>query len=75
MKIKEHQAISTSIFFTLVAICLKLKDELMYFTASLHLNVKQCREYMQEGERKVEATDFTRFHITLRKEIRSDRTS
>ena len=62
-------------YFTLVAICLKLEGEFMCLTASLHLNVKQCREYMQEGERKVEATGSTRFHITLWNKVASDRTS
>ena len=62
-------------FFTLVGICSKLNDELMYLTASLHLNVKQCREYMQEGERKVEATGSTRFHNTLWNKIGSNGTT
>ena len=75
LKIKEHEAISTSIFFNLVAICLKLNDEIIYLTASLHLNDKKCREYMQDGEQKVEATDSTRFHNTLWNKIGSDRTS
>ena len=74
MKIKKHQAISIN-FFTLIAICLKLIDEFMCLTASLHLNVKQGREHMQEGERKVEATGSTRFHITLWNKIGSDRAS
>ena len=60
--------------FFLVAIHLKLNDELMCFTAS-NLNAKCSREYMQEGERKVEATGSTRFHNTLWKKIGSDRTS
>ena len=72
LKIKGHWAIST-IFSTLVAKGLKLKDDLMCLTASLKL--KQCREYMQEGGRKVEATSSTRFHITLWNIIGSDQTS
>ena len=59
----------------LVALRLKLNDELMCLTASLNLNAKQCREYMNEGERKVEATSSTRFHNTLSNKIGSDRTS
>ena len=55
------------IFFTLVAKCFKPNDEFMLPTASLHLNVKQCQEYMQEGERKLEATVSAHFHNTLRK--------
>ena len=39
MKIKEHEAKST-IFFTLVAICLNVNDELMCLTASVNLNTK-----------------------------------
>ena len=74
MKIKENEAIST-IFLNLVAICLKLNDELKCFTASLSLNAKYCRVYMQDGGQKVEATVSTRFHNTLWNKIGSDRTS
>ena len=52
MKIKEHEAISTSIFFNLVAISLKLIDGFTYLTASFNLNTKKCRDYLQEGDRK-----------------------
>ena len=72
MKIEEHEAISTSIFFTLVALCLKLNDELMCLTASPNLNIKQCGEYMQEGQRKIEATGSSFLHITLWNIILSD---
>ena len=44
-------------------------------TAFLQLKVKQCREYIQEGERKVEATGSTSFYNTLWNKIGSDRTS
>ena len=73
MKIKEHEAIST-IFFTLVAFCLKLNDELMFLTTSLNLNAKYCRQHMQEGRRTVEGTGSTRYHNTLWNKIGSDRT-
>ena len=46
----------------------------MHLTASLHLTVKQCREYMREGERKVKVTGSSRFHITLWNKIGSDDT-
>ena len=62
-------------FFTLVALCLKLNDELICLTASPNLNVKQCGEYMQEGQQKIEATGSSLSHITLRNKIGSDRTS
>ena len=64
------------VFFTLVAICFKLNDEFMCLMASPTLNVKHCGEYMQEGQRKIEATGSSLFHITLIKnKIGSDRTS
>ena len=74
-KIKEHEAISASIFFTLVAICFKLNDELMCLTASPNWNVKQRGECMQEGQRKIEATGSSLFHFTLRNKMGSDCTS
>ena len=43
----------------------------MCLTASLNLNAKKCREYMQEGGLKVEATGSTRFHNTLAGSVRS----
>ena len=49
LKIKEHEAISTSNFLFFVATSLKLNDELMCLTYSLILIVKQCREFMQNG--------------------------
>ena len=72
---KEHEAKSTNIFFTLVAICFKLNDELMCFTSSPNLNVKQCGEYMQEGQRKIEATGSSLFLTTLGNKMGSDLTS
>ena len=63
------------VFFTLVAICLKLNDALMCLTASPNLNVQQCGEYMQEGQRKIEATGSSLFHILLWNKMGSDRMS
>ena len=68
---KPNQPIS----FTLVEICLKQNEKLMRFTASPNLNAKFCREYMQEGGRKIEATDSTGYHVTLWNKKGSDRTS
>ena len=51
-------------FFILVAICLNAKDELMCLTFSVNLNGKSCRQYMQEGRRKIEATGPTRYRST-----------
>ena len=65
LKIKEHEAKTTSNFFNLLTICLKLNDEIMCLTASPNLNVKQCGEYMQEGQRKNGAAGSSLFHITL----------
>ena len=39
-------------FFTLVALRLKVKDELMYLTASVTLNAKYYHQYMQEERQK-----------------------
>ena len=61
-----------SIFFTLVAICLKLNDEIMCLTASPKLIVKQCQDYMQKGGRKVETAGSTRYHITIWNKSGSD---
>ena len=47
----------------------------MYLTGSPNLNAKQCRDYMQEGGRKVEPTGSTRNHITLCTKSGSNRTS
>ena len=47
----------------------------MCLTASPNSNVQQCGEYMQEGQRKIEATDSSLFHITLWNKIGSNRTS
>ena len=47
----------------------------MCLTASPNLNVKQSGEYMQEGQRKIEATDSSLFHITLWNQTGSDRSS
>ena len=63
------------ILFTLIAICLTLHDEIMCLAASPNLNTKNCREDMQEGGKKVEATGSTRYHITLWNKVGSDRTS
>ena len=60
-------------FFFLVAICLKLNDELMCLTASPNLIVKQCGEYMQEGLQESEATGSSLVHITLWDKIGLDR--
>ena len=64
LKINKNEAISF-IFFYLVALCLKLIDEIMCFTASLNLNVKYCQEYRQKCGQKVETTGSTRFQNTL----------
>ena len=40
-----------------------------------NLNAKYCREYKQEGGRRVEMTGSTRFHKTLWNKIGSNRTS
>ena len=45
----------------------------MCLTASPNLNAKYCRDYMQEGGRKFEATGSTRYHITLWNKVGSDR--
>ena len=47
-----------SIFFALVAKCLKLNDEFKCLTSSLKLNAKQCWDYMQEGGRKYCITEL-----------------
>ena len=47
----------------------------MCLTASPNLNVKQCGEYMQEGQRKIEATGSSLFHISLWNKMGPDRTS
>ena len=47
----------------------------MGLTASLNLKTKYCREFIQEGGRKVEATGSTRFHNTLWNKFGLDRTS
>ena len=67
-KIKEHEAISI-IFFTLVALCMKLNDEFMCLTDSPISNAKLWRQYMQEGRQKVEATGSWRYHNTLWKKM------
>ena len=46
----------------------------MFLTASLNLNAKFCRVYMQERGHKVEETGSTRFHNTLWNKICSDHT-
>ena len=63
------------LYFILVAIWMKLNDELMCVTASLTLNAKECRVYMQDVGQKVEATGSTRFHNTLWNKNGSDHTS
>ena len=72
MKIKEHQAISANFFFTLLALCIKLNDELMCLTASLNLNVKQFPECMQEGGWKLRRLVLHAFIIHCGKKICSD---
>ena len=52
MKIKEHEVISISFRFALVAECLQLNDEFTCFTAPPNLNAKKCWDCMQEGGRK-----------------------
>ena len=52
------------VFFTLVAICLKVIDKFMCLTGSVNLNAKQYRQYMQERRRKVEATGSARYQNT-----------
>ena len=47
----------------------------MCLTASPKLNVKQRGEYMQERQRKNEATGSSLFHIPLWNKIGWDRTS
>ena len=47
----------------------------MSLTASPNLNVKQCGEYLQEGQQKIEATGSLLFQIILWNKIGSDRTS
>ena len=37
----------------------------MCLTVSPNLNVKQSGQIMQEGQRKIEVTDSSLFHITL----------
>ena len=61
--------------FFLPAKCLTLNDEIICFTASPNLNVKQCREYMRKSGQKVETTGSKRFDITMWKNVGSDRTS
>ena len=50
--------------FALAALCLNLNDELMCLMVSVNLNDKECRQYMQEGRRKIEVTGSTRYQNT-----------
>ena len=73
MTVKQYFCVEETyqpVFSTMLAICLKLNDELMCLTDSVTLNVKKCREYMQEGEWKVGVTGSRCFHNTFLKKNR-----
>ena len=64
MKSKNMKPNQPIFCFTLAALCLKVNDELMCLTVSVNLKDKECRQYMQEGKRKIEVTDSTRYQNT-----------